>query len=267
MEAMPLMLSIRPSMAESIANLIYPASLTCGDGQSAFAYGRVMGKDAESQKEAIRRRFGAQVRRIREKRGLSQEQLAERLGYTRQNIGSIEKGGSMPRYPEIQRLAEALGVTEAELLNGDHSLARHIEAFEDDQGLGKFGVVRRVPVVSWVAASAFASSADPFPVGTGDEYVNAVDVGARCFALRVQGPSMEPEFRNGSIIIVDPERSAKSGDFVIAKLPEADEVTFKELHVDGGRRMLRPLNAQFAAFALPADAVIIGVVVGQMRSY
>lgn len=103
---MPLMLGTDNKFGQSIANLIYLANLYCGDEQPAFAYGRAMVKDAEKQKAEIKRRFGAQVKRIRKARGLSQERLGELLGYTRQNIGSIEKGDSMPRFPEIQRLAD-----------------------------------------------------------------------------------------------------------------------------------------------------------------
>ena len=35
------------------------------------------------------------------------------------------------------------------------------------------------------------------------------------FALRVQDSSMEPEFENGCIIIIDPSISPKTGDFVL----------------------------------------------------
>lgn len=199
---------------------------------------------------------------------MTQQKLADLMEMTRQNIGSIEKGKSLPSVETLLQFARILSVTEGALLSHQRVLARDIEAAgADDDGLGKFGIVRGVPIISWVAASKFCMSADPYVVGGAEETVNVVGVGERCFALRVDGPSMEPEFRAGSLIVVDPERGAKSGDFVVVRLDGTDEATFKQLHIDGGKRFLRPLNPQFPAFEMPEEARVCGVVVRQEKFY
>ncbi|WP_445172465.1 helix-turn-helix domain-containing protein [Microcoleus sp.] len=62
--------------------------------------------------------FGAQVRKLRKARGLSQEELAELAELHRNYIGGIERGERNVALLNIVRLAKALGVSLSELLEG-----------------------------------------------------------------------------------------------------------------------------------------------------
>jgi transcriptional regulator with XRE-family HTH domain len=55
------------------------------------------------------------VRELREQRGFSQEQLAERCGLHRTYIGGIERGERNPSLVNIGRIADALSVKIVEL--------------------------------------------------------------------------------------------------------------------------------------------------------
>jgi transcriptional regulator with XRE-family HTH domain len=57
-----------------------------------------------------------ELRRIRERRALSQAELAERSGVARATIVSIESGRAGAQYGTIRKIAEALGVEPEELL-------------------------------------------------------------------------------------------------------------------------------------------------------
>jgi transcriptional regulator with XRE-family HTH domain len=65
--------------------------------------------------EDIRTRFGARVRQLRNDRGWSQEELADRAGLHRTYIGSIERGEQNISLANIEKLAATLGVSLAEL--------------------------------------------------------------------------------------------------------------------------------------------------------
>ena len=66
--------------------------------------------------EGARRAFGGEVRRLRERAGLTQEGLALRCGLDRAYLVGIEHAARNPSLVVIARLAGALGVAPARLL-------------------------------------------------------------------------------------------------------------------------------------------------------
>jgi transcriptional regulator with XRE-family HTH domain len=60
---------------------------------------------------------GAKLKRLRERRFLSREELAEKVSSHRDHIGRLERGKvENPRMATIRKLAEALEVDPAELV-------------------------------------------------------------------------------------------------------------------------------------------------------
>jgi SOS-response transcriptional repressor LexA len=82
------------------------------------------------------------------------------------------------------------------------------------------------------------------------------------YALRVLGDSMEPEFADGCVIIVDPGGAARDGSYVIVEF--AGDVFFRQLVLEGERCHLKPLNPKYGSFELTAPYTIKGSVVQQV---
>jgi transcriptional regulator with XRE-family HTH domain len=61
-------------------------------------------------------KFGRIVRKLRESRGLTQEELAERAEVSGTYVGFIERGDNVPTLTIVLQIASALGVRPAELL-------------------------------------------------------------------------------------------------------------------------------------------------------
>ena len=59
--------------------------------------------------------FGKQVRKLRIDRHLSQEQLAEKCGYHRNQIGRIERGEHLVSFGGVLQLSHGLAVPPSEI--------------------------------------------------------------------------------------------------------------------------------------------------------
>jgi DNA polymerase V len=79
------------------------------------------------------------------------------------------------------------------------------------------------------------------------------------YALRVLGDSMEPEFPDGCVIIIDPGHTPRDGSYVVVEY--AGDVFFRQLAIDGERRFLKPLNPQYGGFELVPPYTVRGGVV------
>lgn len=63
-------------------------------------------------------RFAANLRGLRQAAGLSQEALADRCDLHRTEVSLLERAGREPRLTTIVKLARALEVSPAQLLDG-----------------------------------------------------------------------------------------------------------------------------------------------------
>lgn len=65
----------------------------------------------------IRKRLGANVRRLRLEKGWSQEEFADRAGIHRTYVSDIERGARNPTLTIVEKLARSLGTSAAGLLS------------------------------------------------------------------------------------------------------------------------------------------------------
>lgn len=198
------------------------------------------------------------IRDGRRRLKLTEQQFADRVSeelgapVTRASVQQWERedadGGTAPNRKKQAAVAKVLGLTVAQLMSGDSNTA----AGPDIRGA--------VPLLSDVQSGNYKMHVDNFHPGDGGSELVATSVPVKrfTFALRVTGDSMEPDFREGMVLIVEPELEAQPGDFVIAK-NEDDETTFKQLVKDGGDWYLKPLNERWPIKPLGKNK-IIGVV-------
>lgn len=119
----------------------------------------------------------------------------------------------------------------------------------------------RVPVISWASAGQWEEIVDNSQPGQADDWIDTdAPIKRHTFALTVKGDSMEPDFPNGSCIIVEPESQAENGDYVVVR-QNGSEATFKQLVKDGSRVYLKPINPRYPILEMALDAEICGVVV------
>lgn len=184
---------------------------------------------------------------LAQRRGLSASGLARAAGLDPTTFNKSKRQGpdGKPRWPSTESISRALAAAEASWDEFAALLAGRAG-----------GAGRAIPIVGMARAGADGFFDDQgFPVGA-DETVRFPDLGdERVYALEIAGDSMEPIFRAGDIVIVQPGASVRRGDRVVVRT-RAGEVMAKVL----GRRNeqsvdLISLNPAHGPRTLPAAEI------------
>lgn len=142
--------------------------------------------------------------------------------------------------------------------------------------------MRRIPVLSYPDAGASDSSnliqARLEAFENGDCIWVDKELPDDCFAWRVIGRSMEPDFQEDDILVIDPTITPMPGDFVVAlwlsRQSNVVEMLFKKYKERGydesGNLLfdLIPLNDDYPKYESEKEQLnIIGILVEHRRSY
>lgn len=128
-----------------------------------------------------------------------------------------------------------------------------------------------VPLISSVQAGEWAEIAQAFRPEDAELWLPCpVKHSKLTFCLRVEGESMKnpgakPSYEPGDLIFVDPDKSARPGDRVVAKLDDQPKATFKQYMEEDGRKLLKALNPDWKPRYLEfsGNASLCGVVIGK----
>lgn len=113
--------------------------------------------------------LGNKLINLRKKTGLSQEEVAEKLGVTRQTVSKWETDQSTPDFDKIGPLCELYGISADELLMGKEknietpNLDENIEStkkMKKAKGIG-FGVILYFVAIAWIMVSIPVLRIDP----------------------------------------------------------------------------------------------------------
>jgi len=147
------------------------------------------------------------------RRGLSPSALARAAGLdpTTFNKSQRQAADGKARWPSTESLARALEAAET--------------SWDEFAALmaGREGAGRAIPIVGMARAGkdGFFDEAG-FPVGA-DETVRFPDLGEdRVYALEIAGDSMEPMYRAGDIVIVQPGAAVRRGDRVVVRTRDGE---------------------------------------------
>ena len=176
---------------------------------------------------------------------LNQDRVAEECGWASQSVVSQYMNGKIPlNITALLSLSRALKFSPEEVsprLVRAHHLEDMSRAVMNTTTLGPAG--RLLPVIGYVKAGAFCEAIEHFQPSDADDWVEAGGpAGPRSFVLRVEGLSMEPDFRPGEKVVVDPDMQWETGDFVVAKRARDQGVTLKQLRMEGGEYYLYATN-------------------------
>lgn len=197
-------------------------------------------------------------------------EIAAACGISASAVTQWVSGESKSMKPEnIYALAKATGFSAKWLAIGEGP-ERESTDEPNIRPVVQPNLMYRYPVISWVAAGAWAEAIEPFPPGFSDRYeISDYEAKGPAFWLEVKGDSMTSPvgqtIAEGALILVDTEADAFHGKLVVAKLGNSNEATFKKLVEDGGRKYLKPLNPAYPTEICTEDCRIVGVVVRALQ--
>lgn len=232
--------------------------------------------------------LATRIKQAREEKGLSQADLAERVGMKQTSIASIE-GGSVERPKKLREIARALGCDETWLLGEDEDRDHEITRESEDQangiqpevpagaiaeidvraGLGGGGIIQHGYIREegglttvdalkpefWMLPQSFIRQ--QFAVST-----------TRLIVLETLGDSMMPTIEPNERIFVDTGHVKPSPDGIYAIRDSFGEIVVKRLQVDGStvkvisdnhRHPLREMRLQ--------DLDVVGKVVATIKRF
>jgi phage repressor protein C with HTH and peptisase S24 domain len=189
----------------------------------------------------------AALDRLAKRAGLSASGLAKRAGLdpTTFNKSKRVTPEGRPRWPSTESVAKSLAAT-----------GTTIDQFVTLITNGK-GPTQAVPLIGMAQAGAGGYFDDAgFPVGKGWDEISFPQVDdPRAYALEISGDSMEPAYRDGTIIVVSPGAPVRRGDRVVVKTRDG-EVMAKELKRKTAKTVeLRSLNPAHGERTVNVDDV------------
>lgn len=157
---------------------------------------------------------GANIRRLREQRGLTQEQLGKMVDVSRSTITQWERGWTTPRMGNVQLLAGALGVSTADIIADELPPSNAIKpttakpAYAPLLGRVHAGKAQEPDVLQ---------DAVPVPY----EIIKRHQQG---YFLQVEGDCMDKVYPEGCYILIDPEQRPSNGSIAVVSIDGADYV-------------------------------------------
>lgn len=157
---------------------------------------------------------GANIKRLREQHGLTQEQLGKMVDVSRSTITQWERGWTTPRMGNVQLLAGALGVSTADIIADGLPPSNAIKpttakpAYAPLLGRVHAGKAQEPDVLQ---------DAVPVPY----EIIKRHPQG---YFLQVEGDCMDNVYPEGCYILIDPEQRPSNGSIAVVSIDGADYV-------------------------------------------
>ena len=153
------------------------------------------------------------IETIRRAKKWSMERLGEEVGTDASTINKIEKSKIRPATERLLKIAEALGVSVDDLFASDFgriAVARSMPEYKDERP--------QIPVMGAAAGSLLMGTMQitEGPINWIDR-PKALENAKGIYGLYIDGTSMEPLFRHGSLVLVSEYKPARIGDAVVVQ--------------------------------------------------
>ncbi len=158
--------------------------------------------------------IGERIRAARKTAGLSQIDLAARVGVSQPSVANWESGAHDPRRLMITKIAAALGVATDWIASGARSAAE-----QDPHPAAAYlrRAIRHTPVISLDEAARFLDDPDADPHPMAEDYIPMTTSAERIFAIFNSDPAVDLVFPRNTLVVIDyGDRTPTDGVFCLA---------------------------------------------------
>jgi len=195
--------------------------------------------------DEIRHLTAANLKRIREAKGLSQTELARRINSHASTLNAIENEKQGLGKDLLVRICQALSVDAIEFTRNIHDMA----SIPPPSG--------EIAVISMCEGGPAGFYEAPYPNGGGFRYIkrpyDVTDPAA--YAVEVRGDSMVPRYEPGETVIASPEKEVRSGDYVIVRMVSG-EVAIKRIKFRDEIVILSSVNPAVEAWVCNPEEIV-----------
>lgn len=191
--------------------------------------------------------IASQIKKLRNGRGWTQPQLADKLSVSKQTISNWETGIKVPRMGSLQKLADLFNVKIGEITNAS------IE-YDDASILNKPSNIIyplsdslqrvRIPIIGEIACGNPITAEENIEGYTEETFEKPIPSGT-LFALRCKGHSMEPTIHDGSLVTIREQPTVEDGEIAAVLVDGDNEATLKRVKHQGDLIMLMPDNKEY----------------------
>lgn len=183
-------------------------------------------------------------------------------GIDKSLLNKYIKGVAIAKQDKMYILAKALNVSEGWLMGYDVDKDRDWIEDEDYSTLmidnGRYIETEiktiKIPVLGKVPAGTPIEAIQDV-IGYENIPATMFNSGENYFALKIDGNSMSPDYKNGDIIIVKQQEDCNSGDDCVVMV-NGDDATFKRVIKQNNAIILKPLNNEYEPYYFTLKEII-----------
>jgi len=152
------------------------------------------------------------VKRLREARDMTQDELAKAIGVTRPAVTQWESGWSKPRMGTVEKIADFFGVSVMEIIEGPDTIPVHADGDAT------------VPLMTLGSVHAGPFSEEGVAERSIDVPASVLRSHPRARALVVEGDCMNRVAPDGMAVVYDPDVEPHNGSIAIVETENYDAV-------------------------------------------
>ena len=196
------------------------------------------------------------IKKYREKMGISQAELSRRIGVSRQTFNNYELGKREADYETLLKIAEELHTSVQALLTDENLESQNGIVLDKNN-------IYMIPIFKTVSAG-FGAYADDQICGYEPLYLESQREAEETLAIAVKGDSMYPKIEEDDLVVVHKQDYFENGDIVVAVVCGENDGFVKRAFQTEEKLTLESINPSYPPMVFSGskldDIKIMGVV-------